>query len=216
MYAAGLSFEKSAGFLSGMLGREIESFVTIWQDVQSLGEKLRRNNLKSQRIGKRDTTSLIVGIDGAYVRVKGETQGILLATNMRDGARITVSLGNQRDEKGVKAFVKEVAKSFGVPLKELDGIVSDDLDTYKLIAEKEKLVQQICLGHAKKNLKKRVDKLKKKIPISYLEKISSIFDKEYAENGKQLLEEIGKDPKLWKMGNRINTGCCFEELSETL
>lgn len=192
LYSAGLSYEKCAGFLCGMLGKQVESFVTIWRDVQIIGDKLRRSKLPQVR-----DTKVVVGLDGTYVRVKGQEQPVLVATKNNDGTIIGVNLANEWQEKQLRQFVKDVAKELGS--RNITGLITDDLDTYKLVSERFKLTHQVCLGHVKKNLGKRLAKLKKKIPKVYIEKLASTLDPPSVDSD-QTLKDLLRDDKLWKKG----------------
>lgn len=192
LYSAGLSYEKCEGFLAGMLGRRLESFVTIWRDVQVIGERLRRSKLPQVRDAK-----VVVGLDGTYVRVRGKEQPVLVATNSADGTLVTVSLDNEWQEKQLRRFVQEVAKILG--LKNISGFITDDLDTYKLVSERFKLTHQVCLGHVKKNLGKRLSKLKSKIPKDYIEKLKSVLAVPVVD-GDLALKGLLRDDNLWKKG----------------
>lgn len=218
LYSAGLSYQKSSGFLSGMLGKEMESFVTIWRDVQAIGEKLRRSHLpqfrtirtkgESKKGGEskngesKKGAKVVVGLDGTYVKVAGKTQPVIVATSQEDGAIISIDLGDEWKEKELKAFFKEVAKLLGI--KNILGLTSDDLTTYKSLSLKYKLPHQVCLAHVKKNLTKKLQKLaklKQTVPKIYLEKLANILDPPQKAND-QILKELLKDPKLWKKGKR--------------
>jgi transposase-like protein len=192
LYAAGLSYEKSAGFLQGMCGRRLESFVSIWRDVQRIGEKLRR---KKNHLFQKRGTSVVVGMDGTYVRVRGKEQPVLVATNMSDGTTITVSLGNEWQEKELHTFLIEVGKEIGI--RNITGIVTDDLDMYKHLCEKRKILHQVCLAHLKKNLKQRLHKIQKTIPTEYIMQISSLFSPLSNTSG-TTLAKLKKDPNLWQ------------------
>lgn len=191
LYSAGLSYQKAVGFLNGMMGRELESFVTIWRDVQDIGEKLRRKKMPLLA-----GTRIVVGIDGTYVRVRGREEPVLIATNAHDGTTITVSLANEWKEEELKAFFKEIAKAIGIA-----GIITDDLDTYKMVSEKQKIAHQVCLAHVKKNIGRRLLKLTTKIPQAYREKVKGVFDPPEQE-GNQVLHALLKDPNLWRSGKR--------------
>lgn len=192
LYSAGLSYEKCEGFLCGMLGKQVESFVTIWRDVQRVGQRLRRSKLPQVKGAK-----VVVGLDGTYVRVRGREQPVLVATNSDDGTTISIDLGNEWQEKQLREFMQQVGKELG--LKNISGIITDDLDTYKHVSQKFKLAHQVCLGHVKKNLGKRLSKLKKKIPEDYLEKLRSTLDPPTA-GGDQALKDLLCDDKLWRHG----------------
>lgn len=199
MYSAGLSYQKCSGLLECILGRNLESFITIWRDVQTIGERLRRATLPIIRAGK-----IVVGLDGAYVKVKGEKQPVIIATNTSDGnTTITVDLGDEMKEKELVEFMKKVGKKLGVsaPSRKIKGVTSDDLDTYKLVSLKYKLPHQVCLAHVKKNVGKRVHLLKKNTPQSYLDQVAKVLDPPQLEND-QILKDLLKDPKLWRSGKR--------------
>lgn len=207
LYSAGLSYVKSAGFLNGMLGRNLESFITIWRDVQTIGENLRRSHLPQFRTIRTKSefsniAKVVVGLDGTYVKVGGKSQPLIVATNVVDGTLITVELGDEWREKELKAFFKEVTKLLGI--KNIAGLTSDDLDTYKVVSRYYKLPHQVCLAHVKKNLTKRLNKLSKlnrSVPKGYIEKLASILDPPQKEND-QVLKDLLKDPKLWRSGKR--------------
>lgn len=199
MYSAGLSYQKCAGLMECILGRNLESFITIWRDVQTIGERLRRATLPIIRAGK-----VVVGLDGAYVKVKGKKQPVIIATNTSDGnTTITVDLGDEMKERELAEFMRKVAKKLGVKAasSKIKGITTDDLDTYKLVSTKYKLPHQVCLAHVKKNIGKRLRLLRKKIPKDYLETLAQVLDPPGLEND-QILKDLLKDPKLWKHGNK--------------
>lgn len=116
---------------------------------------------------------------------------------------ITVDLGDEMKERELAEFMKKVAKKLGVKVssRKIKGIITDDLDTYKIITTKLKLPRQVCLAHVKKNLGKRLHLLKKKIPLAYISQLSSILDPPEVESD-QILKDLLKDPRLWKNGNK--------------
>lgn len=199
MYSAGLSYQKCAGLMECILGRRLESFITIWRDVQAVGEKLRRVTFPTVRAGK-----VVVGLDGAYVKVKGKKQPVIIATNHEDGnTTITVDLGDEMKERELAEFMRKVAKKLGVKTssRKIKGIVTDDLDTYKLVSAKHKLPHQVCLAHVKKNVGKRLFLLKRKIPKDYLQSVAKVLDPPKLAND-QILKDLLKDPKLWRSGSK--------------
>lgn len=190
LYASGLSFAKASCFLSSMLEKETGAAMTLWRDVQQISERLRRQKIMIPRV---KGAQVVVGVDGTYVKVSGQEQPLLLAVNMESGETITVIPGNEWKTKELEVFLKAVAKELGVKVSNLK-IVSDDLDMYKQAAQKQKLLHhQVCLGHVKKNLGKRMKKLKGKLPEGYLDKLKTILD----PPDEDLLNQLLKDPKLW-------------------
>jgi len=145
---------------------------------------------------------VVVGIDGAYVKVKGKTQPVLLANNQKDGTTITVALGNEKHEADVYQFLKQVAAILGLPVTYIGGLVTDDLDTYKIVSEKQHLSHQICLAHVKKNTTIRLEKLANKIPKPYYDLMASILSPPERIQGEKILKRLIADPRLWKHGKR--------------
>lgn len=195
LYAAGLSYEKCSGFLEGMLGRRLESFMTIWRDVQILGEKLRRSKtvpVRTKRQGR------VVGIDGTYVKVRGKEQPVIVSTNTTDGTTITVSLQNEWKEQEILAVLKQTAKELGVAMKDVK-VVSDDLIFYKYVTQKQKLSHQVCLTHLRKNTRNRLRKIHKLIPKEYESIITHAIDPP-TQKGEQQLRSLLEDNRLWQHG----------------
>jgi transposase-like protein len=190
LYASGLSFAKASGFLASMLERETGTHMTLWRDVQQIAERLRRQKIKVPHI---KGAQIVVGVDGTYVRVKGKEQPLLVAIKINDGTTVTVSLGNEWKKYELEQFVKAVACELRVKVTNLK-IITDDLDMYKIVAQKQKVAShQICLGHVKKNLGKRVKKLKGELPEEYLDKLRALFD----PPDKAALDILLGDSKLW-------------------
>jgi len=194
LYAAGLSYEKCCGFLEGMVGRKLESFVTIWRDVQTIGEQLRKHSSIPIRMRKQ----VIVGVDGTYVKVLGKEQGVLLAANAATGTTITIGLQNEWKERELKQFISEVGKRVG--MKHIKGLVSDDLDTYKVTSRSYRIIHQVCLAHAKKNLHNRLLVLKKQVPEAYITKLKQMLAPPKKDNI-QTVKELLTDEKIWIRGN---------------
>src|SRR6185437_3393523 len=191
LYAAGLSYEKCCGFLEGMIGRKLEHFVTIWRDVQLLGQKLRRS--KRQQI-RQKITPVVIGIDGTYVKVRGKDQSVIVATNTQEGTTLTASLGNEWKEKEILEALQEAAHELGVPLSHCK-IVSDDLIFYKYVTQKKKLHHQVCLAHLRKNTKPRLRKIAKLIPKRYQEVITHAIDPP-TQSSQQQLRELLEDKQV--------------------
>lgn len=186
LYAAGLSYAKAVMFLEAFLGRKLESAITVWRDIQSIGEKLRRNHFGIFKKGEH----VVAGVDGGYFRVKGEKVCILFSADAKDNSTIIFEARNEDSTKEIKQFISKLQKACN-----LLGITTDDWELYKEQLEIKKLPHQVCLAHVKKNFKKHMRELPKTIPARFTETVTTLIDNP-APKGILVLEELIKDPYL--------------------
>jgi transposase-like protein len=131
----GMSYRGSSCYLSGF-GITL-SRMSIWRDVQQRAEELERERFwKPVRV---------LGLDGAYVRGWGKTQSVLVAVDMGTGEPVTVGYVDEKDPRAVKHFLEPLMQRLGVSV-----IVTDDLASYKQVAEALQLEQQICQFHVRR------------------------------------------------------------------
>jgi hypothetical protein len=77
------------------------------------------------------------------------------------------------------------------------------LETYKLVSETLRISHQVSLIVVKRNLKKRIQNLEKKIHKTYLQTLAKILAPPI-ENPQEALQEIIRDKRLWRSGKRNN------------
>jgi hypothetical protein len=186
LYTAGLSYTKIILFLEGFIGKNLESSVTVWRDIQSLGETLRRNHFGIFKKGER----VVAGVDGGYFKVKGEKMCIMFSADAKDGATILFEAKNEDNVEEIKQFVSKLQKTCN-----LLGMTTDDWELYKEPLEVKRLPHQVCLAHVKKNFKKHIRELPKTIPVRFTETVTTLIDNP-TPKGLLVLEEIIKDPYL--------------------
>jgi transposase-like protein len=162
----GLSYRGGSAYLSGfgvILGR-----MSIWRDVQG-----RAAGWERERYWK---PVRVAGVDGAYVRGWGETQAVLVVVDMGTGQPITVGYVDEKDPQAVKRFLEPLVQRLGISV-----IVSDDLASYKHVADSLQLEQQVCQFHLRRWVGRTLHELKDTLPPEWLWVI---------EETKTLLQEL--------------------------
>lgn len=179
LWKLGLSYRASSLILSGL--KVLVSFMTIWRDVQAEAQQMKkRNQWKPVRI---------VGLDGAYVLGWGEKQPVLVAVDLGSGEPIAVGYINEYDPQAVCRWLAPLVQSHGITV-----IVTDDLFSYKIVAEKLHLGHQVCQFHVRRWVGKTLKVLQETIPKEWLWVLDEI---------RQLIDLLPQDGSrtlyaLWK------------------
>lgn len=171
----GMSYRCCSRYLSGF-GLTL-SRMSIWRDVQQRAAGQERERLwKPVRV---------LGIDGAYVRGWGKTQPVLVAVDMGTGELVTVGYVDEKDPQAVKKFLEPLVQRLGVSV-----IVTDDLASYKQVAEALGLEQQICQFHVRGWVGRAVRELKATLPAEWIgvaEEVRQILRDLSSEGDKRLV-----------------------------
>jgi len=179
LWTLGLSHRASSLILSGL--QVMISFMTIWRDVQdAAGELKKRNHWKPVRV---------LGLDGAYVLGWGEKQPVLVAVDLGTGEPLAVGYINEYDPQAIRRWLEPLVQQHGITV-----IVTDDLFSYKVVAEKLQLGHQVCQFHVRRWVGKTLKNLQGIIPKEWLWVLDEI---------RQLLEVLPPDGSrslyaLWK------------------
>lgn len=153
LWTLGLSHRASSLILSGL--KVTLSHITIWRDVQQEAEQVkRRNHWKRVRI---------LGLDGANVLGWGEKQPVLVAVDLGTGEPLTLGYINEYDPQAVYRWLVPLVQQQGITV-----IVTDDLFSYKIVAEKLQLGHQVCQFHVRRWLGKALKDLQETIPKEWL------------------------------------------------
>ena len=179
LWSLGLSYRASSLILSGLnIG---VSFMTIWRDVQDEAEQIqKRNAWKSVRI---------VGVDGAYVLGWGAKQSVLVAVDLGTGQPLALGYLDESNPQALQRWLGPLIQRHGITV-----IVTDDLFSYKLVAEKLQLEHQICQFHVRRWVGKALKELQDTVPKEWLwvlDEIHSLLDLLPIEGSKTLYA-------LWK------------------
>jgi len=164
LWTLGLSHRASSLILSGLMVRV--SFMTIWRDVQAAAEKIKkRNHWKPVRV---------LGLDGASILGWGEKRPLLVAVDLGTGEPLTIGYINEYDPQAVRRWLEPLIQRHGVTV-----IVTDDLSSYKIVAEKLQLTHQVCQFHVRRWIGKALKDLQDTIPKQWLwvlEEIHQLID----------------------------------------
>jgi transposase-like protein len=179
LWTLGLSHRASSLVLSGL--QVLVSFMTIWRDVQEAAKEIKkRNQWKPVRV---------LGLDGAHVLGWGAKQPVLVAVDVGTGEPIAVGYINEYDPQAVRRWLVPLVQRHGITV-----IVTDDLSSYKIVAEKLQLGHQICQFHVRRWVGKALRELQETIPKEWLWVLDEIH---------QLLDILPPDASktlyaLWK------------------
>jgi transposase-like protein len=170
--------------------------MSAWRDVQEhAGELERARHWKPVRV---------LGVDGAYVRGWGKTQPVLVAVDMGTGQPVTVGYVDEKDPQAVKRFLEPLVQRLGVSV-----IVTDDLMSYRVVADQLDLEQQICQFHLRRWVGRTLHDLKERVPVEWVgvvEELKTIVKELPMEGDHRLVE-------LWRQIPESRQGRNGSELS---
>lgn len=202
LWRLGLSHRASSLILSGL--QVWVSHMTLWRDVQEEAQKIKKHHQwKPVRI---------LGLDGAHVLGWGEKQPVLVAVDLGTGAPLAVGYVNEADPQAVRRWLEPLVQQHGITV-----MVTDDLFSYKIVAEKLQLGHQICQFHVRRWVGKTLKELQETVPKEWLwvlEEIRQLLDLLPPEGSKTLYA-------LWKQlpGRRSwpgQTRSAMEQLRDLL
>ena len=179
LWTLGLSYRASRLILSGL--KVVMSHMTIWRDVQGEAQKQKkRTQWKPVRV---------LGLDGAYVLGWGEKQPVLVAVDMGIGEPLTVGYINEYDPQAVCRWLAPSVQQHGITV-----MVTDDLSSYKIVAEKLQLAHQVCQFHVRRWVGRTLQQLQQTVSKQWLWVLDEI---------RELLEFLPPDGSkrlyaLWK------------------
>jgi transposase-like protein len=188
LWTLGVSYRSAALILSGL--RVAISHMTIWRNVQE--ENVKRKKQKQWQPVR------VVGLDGAYVQGWGEKQPVLVAVDLGTGDPIAVGYINEYDPHAIQRWLKPLVQRHGVSV-----IVTDDLFSYRVVADKLQLGHQVCQFHVRRWVGRTLHELKQGLSQEWhwvLEEIQTLLDVLHPDGSKRLYA-------LWKQvpGRRSGT-----------
>ena len=176
MWSLGLSHRSVALILSAF-GVSL-SHMSGWRDVQEEG-KLIRQKLKWKR-------ARVVGVDGAWLAGKG----IMVTVDMGDGKLLAIAEIDEKEKGAIAAWLKTLKQKHKIGV-----IVTDDLASYKEIADELELGHQVCQFHLRRWVGKALKNLEKELPPEWLYVIPKLQEllNDLPINGSKLLYELWKE-----------------------
>ena len=118
--------------------------VTVWRDVQALGQRLRQRRPAGRRVA-------VLGADETYVHLQGRTTCLGVVTDAQSGETLGVEVLVEQDAAGFLRWLQGFVQDLGVQV-----VVTDDLSTYKPVLERLGVQHQVCIAHVRKNVTKRL------------------------------------------------------------
>lgn len=179
LWKLGLSHRASSLILSGL--KVLVSHMLIWRDVQEEAKKIKKaNHWKPVRL---------VGLDGAHILGWGDKRPVLVAVDLGTGEPLTVGYIDEYDPQAVRRWLEPLVQRHGITV-----IVTDDLSSYKVVAEKLQLAHQVCQFHVRRWVGKALKDLQETVPKEWLWILDEI---------RQLVETLPHDGSktlyaLWK------------------
>jgi hypothetical protein len=186
-WTLGLSHRGISLMLSGL---QISlAHISVWRDVQAeAGQRQKQNRKKSVRV---------LGLDGAYVLGWGEKQPVLVGVDLGDGQVVTLGHVNEYDPEAVRRWLDGVVKQLGVSV-----MVSDDLHTYRIVAEELNLGHQVCQFHVRRWVGNALKELRQTVPKEWqwaLDEIEQLIET-LPLQGDQRLYALWKQLKVRRSG----------------
>lgn len=130
MWKIGASLRQTTGLL-GIWQRAV-CHMTVWRDIQWAA--LRRPAKKTVRVA---------GLDGFYTKIKGKDKGLMVLLDMGDGQPLELAEVAEGSPEKLIEWLLPLAKRYRVEV-----IVTDDLSSYPVVADKLELQRQVCRFHA--------------------------------------------------------------------
>lgn len=159
--------------------------MTVWRDVQQAGTTLRQRRWPGP--------VRVLGADETMVRLRGKEVAVGVVVDAGTGATIGVDL--LVAGRDAAAFERWLLPYVGA--LEVEVLVSDDLSTYKPVADRLDLGHQVCLAHVRKNVTHHLKDVEGW--AAEKEQIQTIIQELPPAGGEQLLaleQVVWPEPKL--------------------
>lgn len=139
LYLLGLSLRRVPQVLALFEAPSV-CFVTVWRDLQRWGQRLQRPGLHAH----------IVGVDTTFLRLRGKSQGILIAVALGGKTLLVQAVGGPQDYQRAFATLRRLGAQV---------VVSDDDTAFVEPLEQLALARQGCVWHAARALGRALRKL---------------------------------------------------------
>jgi transposase-like protein len=195
-WAMGLSLRGVGIIFSGFGAGLRVGKSSVWRAVQEKGEQLRCTTNAHQHKHR----VRVLGVDGAWIRLNGESTGVMVAVDMGNGQMVSMEVMDEHDPQAVCRWLKPLVQEFGVEV-----IVTDDLTTYNTVEEELGVGRQLCRFHMLRWVGKALLDLEKKLSVeeSWTEWPSVI------EEVRLLVEELPPKGDEWllELWQRVQREC---------
>jgi len=187
MWVLGLSLRGTTSVLTAF-GVKI-SHLTVWRDLQEQAELLdQRRRWQGVRV---------LGVDGAYPLAKGGKRPGLIAVDLGNGRPVSIGQVDEANPQAVRRFLEPLVQRLGVSV-----LVSDDLASFRSVADQLGVEQQVCQFHVRRWVGRTLGDLREKVPQDWLwvlEEVKALLADLPAAGSRRLYE-------LWKRIPERRTG----------
>ena len=155
--------------------------MTAWRDVQE-----QAGLLKPKRIWQ---SVRVLGVDGAWVQGWGKKRGVMVAVDLGTGDPVAIGYVDEKDPQKVLRWLRPLVKRLGVSV-----LVTDDLSSYREMAEELGLSHQVCQFHVRRWVGRTLHELQERLPEAWqwvLGEVKQILSELPPEGSRRLFE-------LWK------------------
>lgn len=150
-YVLGLSYGGVADALAALGWRGSKS--SIYRDVQAAGEAV--GLVRRQQAGRRVQ---VASADATYVVCRGQEVTVAVALDALAGDVLEVELLDSESADALRPFLQRLQAEFGI-----EALLSDDQDSYKVLADELGLAHGICRTHVNRNVAKLVAELAEQV-----------------------------------------------------
>jgi len=157
------------------------SHMTVWRDLDEAAQRLRKSR-EWQPVR-------VLGLDGAYPLAKGRKRPVLVAVDLGAGQPVSIGYVDESNPQAVRRFLEPLVQRLGVSV-----IVTDDLFSFRIVAEKLGLEHQVCQFHVRRWVGRTLHELRETVPKEWLwilGEIKSLLTDLPLEGSRRLFE-------LWK------------------
>jgi transposase-like protein len=157
------------------------SHMTVWRDLQEQARQVEGH--------RRWQPVRVLGIDGLYPLAQGKKQPVLIAVDLGNGQPMAIGQVDESNPWAVRRWLEPLVQRLGVSV-----IVSDDLASFRKVAEKLGLEHQICQFHVRRWVGRTLRELRETVPKEWLwvlDEIKQLLDELPPEGSRRLFE-------LWK------------------
>jgi transposase-like protein len=181
LYVLGLSYG-AATLMLAALGVWI-SKATVYRAVQSTAERVPGMKREQLLAGYRTKA---LGADVTYVKCKGRWLPIGITVDAINGLVLTIDQLSGEEARVLEEWVAPIAD--GVQARVL---VSDDADTFKIVADEQGLFQQVCKSHVVRNTQALIENLSQTLQAGADHSLSTLgIDSQQALADLRLLGEL--------------------------
>lgn len=161
------------------------SHMTVWRDLQEQADLLQK---RRQWQGVR-----VLGLDGAYPLGWGKKQPVLVAVDMGTGQPVALGHLDESNPQAVRRFLEPLVQRLGVSV-----IVTDDLASYRKVADKLGLEHQVCQFHVRRWVGRALRELSQTVPQDWLwvlDEVKTLLAELPPEGSRRLLELYKQIPE---------------------